>query len=356
MVFAPRRAPASDPRKPTLNTTNSERRHKLPDSLLRAADQVASEIAKVSSDNDLPGIGEGFRYQLESGGKRLRPAMVLWFLEELGGRAVDGVSFSLAVELLHNFFLIHDDIEDGDEVRRDRPTLWVRVGVPDAINIGDFMLADAYSWIGRCPNAARADLFDVFTTTLKTTVEGQALDLMGRADAEFTLERYEEVIRKKTGRYLTLGLVGAALLAGHPRKRAEQLWRVGDQLGPAFQMRDDIIDLTHGKGRGGQIGCDIREGKPSFLFAWTVEHGNLSDQDRERLIAVMGADRNDSTQQDVEWVIDLYRATGALAYCEQECLRRGELAIEEFRRIGFVPESTVDPFREIAEFIVKREA
>ena len=328
----------------------------IPDALKPWADQIERELGQYCAELSVPVLAPAVRYQIESGGKRLRPIFTAWLAEELGNAGTDSLPFALAVEFLHNVFLIHDDIEDGDTYRRGRPTLWVEHGLNDALNCGDFMLAEAYRSLANVARDAecRCALLENFTDTFRVTVEGQALDLAWRADPEFTLAAYDEIIVKKTGRYLALGWIGAALIAGRTTSEAQLLWSVGEQLGPAFQIRDDVLDLTAGKGRGGEIGCDVKEGKPSILFAYALERGGLTGSQRDQLIEIMARDRDRTSAEDVETAIQLYRNCGALQYAEEEAERRGSASIEAMRELAFVPPSAQRTFQEIANYVRQR--
>ena len=329
----------------------------LPSCLQQFPARINSEIHKFLQKNDLPGITEGAIYQLEGGGKRLRPALTLWFASACGCREQDAMPFGLAVELLHNVFLIQDDIQDGDTYRRGRPTLWRTHGVHRAINVADFLLAEAYGLIGETPRdeSCVAALYRAFTTTFRCTVEGQALDLEERASPTFDVARYEGVVRRKTGRYLALTWVGAAIIAGHAEVACEPLWAVGDHLGPAFQIRDDLLDLRPAKGRGGVIGCDVREGKPSVLFALAMESDRLTGAEKERVIETLACPREETGDAAVHAVLEIYRRAGILEQAAEEARRRARLAIETFREVPFVNPDTAEQFRSIAAFVIERE-
>ena len=263
-------------------------------------------------------LRETVDYHLRTGGKRLRPALCLLTCEALGGAADDALDYAAAVELLHNMFLVHDDVEDGDTVRRDQPTMWVKYGIAHAVNAGDYLFALAEAAVLRTPgdDALRARLLEVFNAATLRTVEGQALDIECRASVDWSVERYRELVTLKTGYYLALGMVGGALIAGADNEAVEHLWRFGRTAGPAFQIRDDVLDLTPGKGRGGMIGSDIREGKASVLYAHALQHAE--DGDRATLVDIMSRDRDDTTDADVQWVVDLYESTGAVGFARKE--------------------------------------
>ena len=296
-------------------------------------------------------LSEATWHHLETGGKRIRPALCLATCEALGGRVEEALDFALAVELLHNMLLVHDDLQDEDRVRRDRPTVWVKYGQANAVNVGDYLLGLAYNAILRpaTPAETRLALVDAFTFAYQKTVEGQDLDLNSRADPAFTVERYERTVVLKTGYYLALGMVGGAIVAGAGKAVIDRFWEFGKFAGPAFQVQDDILDLTAGKGRGGALGCDIREGKASILYAHALAHAGADE--RRRLIEIMRAERERTSAADVEWVTDLYRRRGALDFARAyaaELLRKAKEIVEA------LPLEQRETLRRLTDFVTNR--
>ncbi len=298
-----------------------------------------------------PHLGAPIWHHMGTGGKRIRPALCLMTCEALGGNPAKALHFALAVEILHNMFLVHDDLEDGDLMRRDAATVWVKYGMPNAVNVGDFLLARSYSIImeSRLPAAVVLRLLEVFSDTTEETIRGQALDIASRAAKNFDVPAYLDMAEKKTGRYLVLGMAGGAIIAAAPPKLIEAIWSLGRTLGPAFQIRDDVIDLTVGKGRGGEIGCDIKEGKASILYARAMEV--CSKAERARLVAVMARPREKTTAADVTWVIDLYRRAGCVQFAQDFATR---LVQDGLRVIDSMPGGRTEGLRALAQFLVQR--
>ncbi len=290
------------------------------------------------------------------GGKRLRPRMALWFGDCWGVESAAAEGVACLTEWLHSSFLIQDDIQDGDEWRRDQPTLWKSQGIPTALNAADWLLSSVYLEVGQIlvPDAIRSKLLTAVQDVHRRTVIGQQLDLDARADPDFNLERYEQAVQWKTGRYLALGMVGVAILAKFDASSIELLWKVGDQLGPAFQIQDDLLDMTRSKGRGGQIGNDILEGKPSILFAHALERGDLSQADRSSLIAVMGKPRNQTSEEDVELVIEMCRSCGAIDFAREQARCRADAAALLFQQIPEITPDVQESFEQLTRFAVER--
>jgi geranylgeranyl pyrophosphate synthase len=292
-------------------------------------------------------------HHMNTGGKRVRPAICLITCEALGGNPDDALHFALAVEILHNMFLLHDDIEDGDTMRRDKPTVWVKYGIDNAVNAGDYMVARGYQSILASPvsTTTRLKLIEVFTLTYEKTVEGQALDINLRAAKDITVKDYLNMVRLKTGYYLACGMVGGAIIADISDTGINSIWELGKSMGPAFQIRDDLIDLTHGKGRGGVIGSDIKEGKASFLYAYTLEVADIEEKDT--LSRIMAKPRESTTDDDIKWVLNLYDKYGVKEYAQNYA---EDLIKEAYKTIEELPVDNKDIFREIANFMAQRTA
>ena len=325
--------------------------------LKRYTGEIEDLLEKEIPRDRSPYLSDGVWYQFSSGGKRIRPALCLLTCEALGGDPRRALHFALAAEILHNVLLIHDDIEDGDTVRRDQKTLWAHLGLANAINVSDYLISKAYGIILKSPLEPRVvfELIRIYSETFERTVEGQALDINLRGREDLTTEQYFRIVSLKTAHYLTFNLVGGALAAGIEGSAVESLWELGACLGPAFQIRDDVIDLTEGKGRGGEIGCDIREGKPSILFAYVLERRLGSETERRRLVEIIRKDREATTHEDVRWAIDLYRRVGALDYAQSEARRLIDGAFAVIDRIGMEPAHR-ELFRAVSRFMIDRNS
>ena len=314
-------------------------------------EELTKFIPKESKSKFFPFLNEPIWYHMGTGGKRIRPALCLITCELLGGNKNKALNFALAVEIMHNYFLLHDDVMDGDTMRRDNPTVWVKYGIPNAINCGDYMIAKGFEIIlkSELPIEKIQKLIEIYTLTLLRTGEGQALDVNLRADKDFTEEKYLELAKLKTGYYLVCPIVGGAIIADAPESIIGSLWKLGENLGTAFQIRDDIIDLTLGKGRSGEIGNDIKEGKPSILFAHALSKAN--PEEKEKLIEIMAKPREETKKEDVEWIINLYKKYGTIEYAQkfaEKLMEEGLKIIEE------LPFEKKDIIREIANFIISR--
>ena len=185
--------------------------------------------------------------------------------------------------------------------------------------------------------------------TYGKTVEGQALDINARAAESFTVDAYMKMVELKTGYYLACGMVGGAIVAGASNDVVEKIWMLGKNMGPAFQIRDDLIDLTHGKGRGGVIGSDIKEGKASFLYSYVLQIA--SGEQKKRLREIMLKPREETTADDIEWVLDVYRRYDAMKYAQDYA---ENLVQQAYKTINEIPVDDKTIFKEIASFMAQR--
>ena len=280
---------------------------------------MRESIAVLPGGNDL--LGEMASYQLDTGGKRLRALIPLATYEAFGGHPEDAVPIAAACELLHNATLIHDDIQDGDEVRRGQPTIWARWGVPQAINLGDAMMAWAATCIAETPSedSLRCGLTGMFHYTVAAVAAGQTADACLQAGESPTPEVWCDVAEAKTGSLFGLCLAGPATLAGALDDVHRAVLGAARHLGIIFQIQDDLVDLYGTKGRDAP-GGDIREGKMTLPVIHALRLARVSE--RDRLLSLLGTPREDSPDAAVRWATNLFREVGAVDACLQEVLRR----------------------------------
>lgn len=312
---------------------------------------IQTELEAAFPAGSQPHLNAAILYHLGAGGKRMRPVLTLLTCEQLGGEPSRALPFAVAVEILHNMFLMHDDIADGDLVRRDQTTVWVKYGLGNAVNCGDYMLARAYRLLldAYANTEFAAPLLELFTFVLERTIEGQALDINMRAPETLAVEQYMRMAELKTGHYLGFTMTGGAIIARAPRTVMTKLEMLGRLLGPAFQIRDDIIDLTEGKGRAGEIGCDIREGKPSMLLAEALPRCEPSE--KTEIIRILKKSRETTSTADVQRVIGILNKHDAIARAQKfadDLVGRALAIIDE------IPFKEPEVFRSFARFISER--
>jgi geranylgeranyl diphosphate synthase type I len=244
------------------------------DVLERFRQPIAAALRRTLEARQAP-IYEMLRYHLgfdgESGpqGKALRPTVCLLVCEALGGDWRHALPAAASIELVHNFSLIHDDIQDGDELRRGRPTLWTRWGVPQAINAGDAMfclatltLRDLRPWF---EDDLVVECMSVLQEATREMIEGQFLDVSYESVPEISLDQYLEMIRCKTGALLRASIEIGALLADAGAPLRLRCRRFGEAIGRLFQIKDDMLGVWgESETTGKPVGSDIRRKKKSL--------------------------------------------------------------------------------------------
>ncbi len=264
-------------------------------------------------------------------GKRLRPLLVLLTCEAQGGDWQQALPAAAAVELLHNFTLIHDDIEDEDRTRRGRPTLWALWGVAQAINAGDALCAISYSTVLRLyecavPPERVVRAVKSFTRGFMRVTEGQTFDIAFEHDREVTEETYLAMVAGKTAALLGLSCELGGIVAGVAEETLVSLLEFGGALGLAFQMQDDLLGLWGDPQRTGKpAGADLRHRKKTL----PILHGLAHSQALRDLLSRPALD-----DDAVRYGLELLEQAGSRTYAEQRAATYYAQAREALLRTG----------------------
>jgi geranylgeranyl diphosphate synthase type II len=252
------------------------------------------------------------RYILSGGGKRVRSTLVLLSCEAVGTRASAAIHAGAALELLHNFTLVHDDVMDNAPSRRGKATVHVRWDVNTAILVGDILIGLAYEQLQRTSSGNRSRIEHAFTTCLLEVCRGQALDLELGRRTDVSLAEYLQMIEKKTGYLIATAAAIGGMVGNGSAREVSALTRFGRLIGRAFQIQDDLLDVTASeKHFGKKIGGDILEGKKTFLFI--TARDRASRRDKRELINIINppAGSTRSPRERVRQATELYRRYGA---------------------------------------------
>ncbi len=289
--------------------------------LLNYAKYVSTHVERVIYellDREPQKLYEASKHLIKAGGKRLRPLALVLSGRMYGLPENLGFIAGAAVEILHNFTLVHDDIMDKDTFRRGVPTVHVLYGVDMAILAGDTLFAKAYEALGLLERYVPADrlvkAFKELTWAAVTVAEGQALDMDFENRLDVSINEYLTMVYKKTAALFKASLSIGALLAGAPEKELELLSKFAEGVGIAFQIRDDVLGLTGDeKILGKPVYSDLREGKKTVLVIYALN--KLSNEERKKVIKVLG-NRSASTDE-LRKVAELIISTGAVDYAEK---------------------------------------
>ena len=238
---------------------------------------INNEIAKLDWKREPYGLYEPIEYTLAAGGKRVRPHLAMIASQMFDGKDEDVLPAALALEVFHNFTLLHDDVMDKADVRRGRPTVHVKWNDNTAILSGDQMLIEAYKLLSGVSADKLPKVLKLFNQMATEICEGQQYDVDFETQEQVTIEEYLKMIRLKTSVLLANALQIGAYIAGADEQAQEALYQFGIAVGLAFQIQDDILDVwgdpkTFGKVVGGDISCN----KKTFVYLTALHRATQS--------------------------------------------------------------------------------
>ncbi len=288
-------------------------------------EQMLSAIENYLAQADFPADPERLyapiSYSLSGGGKRLRPMLLLLACGVFGKNPLEALPAAAAVEVFHNFTLLHDDIMDNAAVRRGKPSVYAKWGQNIAILSGDAMMIYAYRLLSNVPAALLPRILTVFNEMALEVCEGQQYDMDFEQKKKVSVVEYMHMIELKTSVLLAGATVIGAILGGASEEDCRKLRRFAIELGLAFQLQDDLLDSYGDERLGKAIGGDILEGKKSYLMITAMSRANEADReilrtahtnpklsDAEKIAAVKAVyDRYDSprmTEQQISLRFD----------------------------------------------------
>ena len=322
---------------------------------------VEDEILRLVGDRDpsTHGMYEMVRYHLGldgsgSSGKRLRPLLGLLAFASITGTWERALPGAAAVELGHNFSLIHDDIEDGDRERRHRATLWAVHGIPQAINTGDAVFVLSRIALHRLtalgfPDATVLRLMRLFDETCLALCEGQYIDIWtSEHDTEMTVDLYYDMIGRKTAALISASIEAGAVLATDDEAVITRYRQFGWALGLAFQLNDDLLGIWGREQATGKEPSDLAKHKKTLPVIYALEHA--AEEDRARLLAFY-ADPDPGPDEITE-AMRIVDRTGAQDYTRTEARRWRDEAIAELDAAGVVQPDAREKLEQIMRGVI----
>jgi geranylgeranyl diphosphate synthase, type II len=282
---------------------------------------------------------EPIRYTLNLGGKRLRPALCLMACDLFEGNVNDAIDPAMGIEIFHNFTLLHDDIMDKAPIRRGKPTVYKKWNQNIAILSGDTMMALAYENIMKTPERIRDKVFSVFNKTAIEVCEGQQYDMNFETQEQVSIGDYSEMIRLKTAVLLAGSLKIGALIGGASKSEAEKLYSFGENIGIAFQLKDDLLDAFSDEAKFGKAkGGDILANKKTYLYLKAFELA--SGKNLEDLRFLFSAEMNQNGEK-IENILRIYEALNIRQRTEDEMMNYynralnilGTVAVDQSRKV-----------------------
>lgn len=300
-------------------------------------DIVRGHIAGLQFTRTPKGLYDPVSYVLSLGGKRIRPVLMLMAYNLYRGDVKSILQPATGIEVYHNYTLLHDDLMDRADMRRGKATVHKVWNDNVAILSGDAMLVLAYQFMAQCASEKLKDVMDLFSQTALEICEGQQLDMEFEQRKDVKEDEYIEMIRLKTSVLLAASLKIGAILGGASKEDADALYDFGVNLGLAFQLKDDLLDvygdpLRFGKNIGGDILCN----KKTYLVIKAFEHANT---DQEALLNDWFTRETFDPQEKIAAVTRLYNEIGVKALCENRIVEYSKRASESLNRVNVPAEN-----------------
>lgn len=312
---------------------------------------VNKEIERLDWKREPYGLYEPIEYTLAGGGKRVRPTLALLASDMFGGKTADVLPAALALEVFHNFTLLHDDVMDKSDTRRGRQTVWVRWNENTAILSGDQMMIEAYRLLSGVPEHKLAKVLTWFNQMATEICEGQQYDVDFETRDDVTIEDYLLMIKLKTSVLLANALQTGAYIAGADEAQQKALYEFGIHIGLAFQIQDDILDVYGDAATFGKpIGGDILNNKKTYMLLTALE--KVQGEDKEELDYWLRQPNADPAAK-IAAVRDIYTRVGVRSVCEQIMLAHTKQALALLESLP--QNAACEALRQLADKLLNRD-
>lgn len=315
-------------------------------------DLIENYLAQTAFPDEPERLYTPIEYSLAGGGKRLRPVLLLLTHALFSDDSQRALPAAAAIEVFHNFTLLHDDIMDHALLRRGKPSVYAKWGENVAILSGDAMMITAYNLLGKTQTANLAQILSVFNQTALEVCEGQQYDMDFEHRQKVSVVEYMRMIELKTSVLLAGAVVIGALLGGASEEECRLLRRFAIELGLAFQLQDDLLD-SYGDAAtlGKAIGGDILEGKKTYLMITAMSH---ADEAQREVLRNTHKENSLSDQEKIARVKAVYDALDIPRLTEQQISLRFERALAQLEGLNAAPER-INALRNYAESLMGRQ-
>ena len=300
-------------------------------------------LAMINMPDEPQRLYAPIRYSLAEGGKRMRPVLAMLAYNIYADDIQRVLPAATAIEVFHNFTLLHDDIMDNAMVRRGHPSVYARWGSNVAILSGDVMMIEAYRHLQGVESSCLPEVFERFNAMAAQVCEGQQYDMDFESMSHVSAEEYISMIERKTSALLSGSAMIGATLAGASDDDVKKIYRYATELGLAFQLQDDMLDSYGDESLGKKIGGDILEGKKTFLMIQAMRQA--TDEERDTLLTThLNTELSDA--EKIATVKALYDKYDVKRYTEQQIELRFERALAALDTLSIAGERTAH----LAEF------
>ena len=315
-------------------------------------ERVNNAIKAIPYPEQPSHLYEPITYTMDLGGKRLRPVLVLMACEAVGGDINRALTPAIGLEMFHNFTLLHDDVMDKADIRRGKPTVHVKWDDNTAILSGDAMLTMATQLIAQAPADVMPQVMDLYNRTAMEIYEGQQYDVDFETRTDVTVDEYIEMIRLKTSVLLGCACKMGALIGGADEATAQLFYKVGENLGLAFQLQDDMLDVWGDEATFGKaIGGDIMNNKKTFLLINAMQRAT---GDHKVELSLWLSTPNASRAVKVPAVTAIYDALNLRSLSLDAINRYNDEALEALSKIAISDEARSE-FANFITRLVKRD-
>lgn len=289
-------------------------------------DKIEKLLSKLIKNRKPKSLYEPCEYLLNGGGKRLRPFLVLVSAKASGGKFKDVYNAAIGIEVLHNFTLAHDDIMDNSDLRRGRLTLHKKYDTNTAILAGDNLIAIAYESLLKDCKTNIKEIVQTFTQGIIEVCEGQSLDKEFETRNNVTINEYKKMIYKKTAALAEMSCAVGSLIVNSNKKFVKAVSEYGKNLGMAFQIQDDLLDIIADEQKfGKKVGSDLIEGKKTFLFLTALK---LAKNENNLMILNKLVDNKGILPEEVDIYKKLYFELGVIDITKKEIEKYTKLALK----------------------------
>jgi geranylgeranyl diphosphate synthase type II len=311
---------------------------------------IEREIARLDFPLQPSNLYDPLRYFMQLGGKRMRPILTLLGAELFGEQKENAINAALSVETFHNFSLIHDDIMDEAPLRRNQATVHEKWNQNIAILSGDVLFVKAFQLLAKNDSKHLSLLLDLFNKTAIEVCEGQQMDMDFETRSDVSIAEYIEMIRLKTSVLLGCALEMGAIIANASENDKRHLYEFGQNIGIAFQIQDDILDLYADPEKfGKQVGGDVISNKKTLLNLKALELASTEQLDDLKELAI----EKDHSKKVIE-TTQIYNEIKAKEACEVVMQAYYEKALTALNAIG-IDQNQKLPLQQLAQYLMKRE-
>lgn len=292
---------------------------------------IDSKLSKFVKDSYPSTLYDPIKYALSQKGKRIRPILLIFSCNAVGGSLKDCSDAALAIEILHNFTLVHDDIMDNDIYRRGKKTVHAKWDENVALLCGDGLIALAYSSLLKSDERYIKRITSIFSNGIVKVCEGQSLDKDFEDKRDVSLDEYVFMIEEKTGVLMSISAEIGGILGGGTEKQIKILKNYGMEIGTAFQIQDDLLDIISNKKiLGKRIGSDLTQGKKTYPIL--LLNNKVSKKEKIMFMDVMSG--KDIEKSDLKFVKELLNKYDIISFIKNEVHRRIIIAKNSLNSLG----------------------